>query len=242
MIKKTNFKNVKYKVLTIGDSQSGDFINALYQVGLTRKVDVVSRIVQAGCEVFFLDEKDLYESFKINKNIINGFISKEQCEYEIKRIQNDNIVKEANFIVLSMLWKDDNIPYIMQSIANIRDKNKKAIIYVVGGKSFNKPVPKMIYEAYSENIALEYFTFNEIASNESIQNNFQKETFLENRIDLNYNFIDVINYFCNEGKCLIKNKKNNLFYYDSFHTTRIGAKYMGLKIKRLNIFPDDFYL
>ena len=113
----------KYKLLIIGDSQSGDFVNSLYETGLSNDVDLISRIVAARCQVFALDEEMLNRSFKVNDNISTGYISKEKCQEQISTIQADEVVEQADVIVVSMFWKDQSLPYVFKSIENIRSRN-----------------------------------------------------------------------------------------------------------------------
>jgi hypothetical protein len=141
-----------------------------------------------------------------------------------------------------MFWKDKNIPYVMESIRNIRNRNENAIIYVVGGKSFNKPIPQIIYESYYKGIELETFAFNELANNKEVNSSYQNEAFTRNQKNLNFNYINMVGIICNEGECFILNGKNQPLFYDNVHLTRIGAKYIGLTIKRRSFFPSDFYL
>lgn len=237
---KLEFKEVKYKVLTIGDSQSGDFINSLYSAGLSQDVDIVSRIVKMRCEVFYLDKKELKESFKNNKNIKNGYVSESVCEQQIQRIKESKAVKNANIIIISMLWKDKNMPYIIKSIENIRNKNKNAIIYIVGGKSFNTAIPKLIYEAYLDDLDVEFLASQRVANNNEIKLAYQAELFNQNKDRFDIRYIDLMESICTVKNCplLVNNKP---IYSDDTHFTKSGAQYIGVEIKKLNLFPEGFY-
>ena len=130
----------------------------------------------------------------------------------------------------------------MRSIANIKNRNTEAMVYIVGGKSFNKSVQEIIYESYYRGIDFETYAFNEIADNKEVKGDFQHEAFISNKKNLDFTYINMMDNLCDSGKCSILTKENVPFYYDRVHTTRIGAKYLGLKIKGSNIFPSDFYL
>ena len=237
---KSEFKEVKYKVLTIGDSQSGDFINSLYSTGLSDEVDLISRVVKMRCEVFYLNNEDLQASFKNNNNIKNGYVSESICEQQIERIKEDHIVEEANIIIISMLWKDKNMPYIIKSLENIRNKNREAVIYIVGGKSFNTTVPKIIYEAYVNHLNAELLASKSVANNEEIKLIYQASLFKQNKDRLDIRYIDLMQSICTAEKCpLLVN--SGPIYSDDTHFTENGANYIGLEIKKLNLFPDGFY-
>ncbi|WP_165721473.1 MULTISPECIES: acyltransferase family protein [unclassified Pseudoalteromonas] len=238
---KTTFKDVKYKFLIIGDSQSGDFVNSLYETGLSNNVDVISRIVAARCQVFALDEEMLNRSFKVNDNISNGYISKKRCQKQISKIQADEALEKADVILVSMFWKDQSLPYVFKSIENIRSRNKSAKIYVVGGKSFNKSAQDIIYKSYYENTDISAAAYKEIANNDSAKIDFQKSEFIKYQKTLDFKFLNIIDFFCSGGECTILNSKNQPLYFDGTHTTQFGAKYLGVKVKNSNYFPKDFY-
>lgn len=238
---KTTFRDVKYKLLIIGDSQSGDFVNSLCETGLSNNVDVISRIVAARCQVFALDEEMLNRSFKVNDNISNGNISNERCQKQISTIQADEALDKADVIVVSMFWKDQSLPYVFKSIENIRSRNKSAKIYVVGGKSFNRSAQDIIYESYYENTDISAAAYKEISSNDSAKIDFQKSEFIKYQKVLNFNFINIMDFFCSSGECTILGSKNEPLYFDDTHITEFGAKYLGTKIKESNYFPNDFY-
>ena len=238
---KTTFKDVKYKLLIIGDSQSGGFLNSLLETGLSNDVDVISRIVAARCQVFALDEEMLNRSFKINDNISNGYIAKERCQEQISTIQADEALEKADIIVVSMFWKDQSLPYVFKSIENIRSRNKNAKIYIIGGKSFNRSAQDIIYESYYENTDIGATAYKEIANNDSAKIDFQKSEFIKYQKVLNFSFINIMDFFCFSGKCTILSTRNEPLYFDDTHITEFGAKYLGAKIKESNYFPKDFY-
>ena len=238
---KTIFKDVKYKLLIIGDSQSGGFLNSLLETGLSNNVDVISRIVAARCQVFALDEEMLNRSFKINDNISNGYIAKERCQEQISTIQADEALEKADVIVVSMFWKDQSLPYVSKSIENIRSRNKNAKIYVIGGKSFNRSAQDIIYESYYENTDIGAAAYKEIANNDSAKIDFQKSEFIKYQKVLNFSFINIMDFFCSSRECTILGSKNEPLYFDDTHITQFGAKYLGAEIKDSNYFPNDFY-
>lgn len=110
--KKESFVDNKYNVLVIGDSQAGDFINVLHESGVNKNIDIVARIVEARCGAFYLDGEDQVKLLKANQLSDN---SSSLCRASIDRLMQDTVIKEADTIVVSMLWKEKNIPFIMMS-------------------------------------------------------------------------------------------------------------------------------
>ena len=238
--KRNDFKNVDNKVLIIGDSQSGDFINAIYSGRLNNDVDVVARIVRAACEVFLVEDKDLKKSFDSNENIKSGLISKEQCQSQINRLDSDPLLTEASIIIISMYWKDSNMPLIIKSIENIRSKNKTAKIFVIGNKSFEKAIPDLLYEAYKKRTDIGEYAFRRI-NGSNASSLVQNKIFEEQQIKIGYYFVNMTKLLCDNNKCKIINQNNEPFYYDKVHTTRTGAKYIGEMIRTMQILPSELY-
>lgn len=239
--KKNKFDDKKYKVLTIGDSQSGDFINALYRAKLSDNVDIVSRIVQSRCEVFFLEQSDVENSFKKNEFIKNGMISKTLCASQIKRVKNEKLIKQANIIILSMFWKNSNFDLIIKSIKNIRAENKNAKIYVVKQKSFNKKIPSLIFDAYRTQNQVGKMAYAQIPNNLKVNDNYQNKIFKKYKEKYNFKLIDTLSFLCRQNQCNIYDTNYKPYYYDETHTTREGALYISEHIKSSHIFPNDFF-
>ncbi len=233
--KKGSFVNNKYNVLVIGDSQAGDFINILNKSGVNKNIDIIARVVEARCGAFYVDGEDQVKLLKANQlsDYSNGL-----CRTSIDRLMQDIIIKEADAIIISMLWKDKNIPFIMMSISKLRSENKNANIYIVGGKSFDKPIPVMMYEAYLKSIPVNTYAFKNLPDDQDLQN----EMFSKNEDLLKYQYINMTNILCSDADCLVYDDGGGTLYYDSRHFTRYGAKFMSKRIKDENIFPSNFYL
>ena len=233
--KKESFVGNKYNVLVIGDSQAGDFINILNESGINKNIDIIARVVEARCGAFYLDGEAQVKLLKANQ--LSDY-SNNLCRTSIDRLMQDTIIKEADAIVISMLWKDKNIPFIMMSISKLRSENKNANIYVVGGKSFDKSIPVMIYEAYLKSIPVNTYAFKNLPEYQAIQN----EMFSNNEDMLKFKYINMTNILCSDTECLVYDNGGGPLYYDSMHFTRYGAKFMGKRIKDKNVLPPNFYL
>lgn len=119
--KKVLFENNKHKVLIIGDSQAGDFINALNASGINNDVDIISRLLSANCGVFYLDSLRLTDMLENGIHKISQ-LDLRNCQKDIDRIKEDNVVELADIVIFSMSWRNAYIPYVLESISNIRVK------------------------------------------------------------------------------------------------------------------------
>mgnify|MGYP000576370355 CR=1 FL=1 len=234
--KKVSFADKKYKILIIGDSQAGDFINALYTVGVNNEVDIVSRVIERKCGAFYIESKSLINLFDNNIKKINNFDTN-KCHNSIAKLRGDRVVDDADVIIISMSWGDTHFPFILESISNIRSKNMKAGIYLVGNKGFSEQVPEMMYKAYLKKVELNNYAFDEIRADVSYQN----KIFEESQLEFDYKYINMTDILCYDSKCSVFDKNKGLFYYDSQHLTKAGAKYIGEQIKNKGKLPSFLY-
>ena len=163
-----------------------------------------------------------------------------KCKKFIKHVDDGNVLKDANVIILAMYWQDVNMDWIFKSIENIRKKNPHAEIYVVGGKSFNTQVSTLVYNAYRKKIDIGSYAAQNIASNNKENRIFQNKLFESNSVlaKYNYKFINMTKIMCHNGKCDVIDGDNNIFYSDRRHTTRAGTKYIGMQLNKMHVFPD----
>jgi peptidoglycan/LPS O-acetylase OafA/YrhL len=238
--KKVEFNNEKYKVLIIGDSQAGDFINTLYEAGVSDSTDVISRIISVKCGAFDVDSQSLANMFE-NSPLKISELDFKKCQSLISRVRSDRVVEQADLIILSMSWRDAYLPFILESIANIKARNTKAEFQVVGGKVFKDSVPAMLYEAYLECLNVNYYAFNKIPNGNLMDYKYQNDIFEDNQSVLGFKYINMTNILCAHKSCSVSDKNSQLYYYDTGHLTMIGAKYLGEKIKLAGSFPSFIY-
>lgn len=226
------------KMLIIGDSQAGDFVNAMYDAGFAENSEIISRVVEADCGFFYLTPNEQQKAFSHSPTIKDNQMWQNKCQSFIKHVDDGNVVEQANIIVLAMYWRDDNMQWILQSIENIRSKNTHAKIYVVGGKSFNTQISTLAYDAYRNNIDIGNYAAKNIAQNETEDRALQNKIFESKAKLLNYNytFINMTKLMCDSQKCDVIDDDGHSIYYDRRHTTRTGTKYIAKKLLENNVF------
>jgi len=147
----------KEKMLVIGDSQGGDFINLLLEMGIDDKYEVISRTVPSKCGSVYLYGEEKSEWLSISSDFRNGTIKKEQCFHKWDSIHSDKAIVDADVIIISMNWRPWSIPYTVESIHNIRKRNSDAQIIIVGTKSFGTYLPNFIVKNYGSDIGKLYY-------------------------------------------------------------------------------------
>ena len=239
--KKIDFiTHTKNKVLVIGDSQAGDFLNAFYDAKLTKNVEIVTRVVEADCGFFYLTLNEQESAYLQSPTIKNSTMWQNKCKKFIKHVDDGNALKDANVIILAMYWQNVNMDWIFKSIENIRKKNPNAEIYVVGGKSFDTQVSTLVYNAYRKKIDIGSYAAKNIASNNKENRVFQNKLFESKSVlaKYNYHFINMTKIMCHNDKCDVIDSDNNIFYSDRRHTTRAGTKYIGMQLNKMHVFPN----
>ncbi|HHF9610468.1 TPA: acyltransferase family protein [Escherichia coli] len=214
------------KILVIGDSTAGDFLNILFELKKNSTNQIRSRLINAKCGSFYLNENQRENYFKISPDIINGLVSKGACNYEIGKLYNDQAVKQADVIIVSMNWRGYALDSLKQSLENLKNTTA-APVYIVGSKGFSDSVPDIIYGAYSHNEDIRKLAYKksiyQIKINDSIRN--------ITKAFLNVYFIDLKSTMCdvNKQECVVTNDKNPILY-DSLHSTHHGVSYMAKKL------------
>ncbi|WP_448249743.1 acyltransferase family protein [Thalassotalea agariperforans] len=238
--KKQSFTQDKLKVLIIGDSQAGDFINILYETGISNDTDVISRIISKRCGVFYLDIETLDQLFNNQKSKPSKKI-REKCRLSMSRIIEGIEIEDADIIILAMQWSDENVPFILKSLSNIRQKNITSGVYLIGGKAFDENIPTMLYNSYSIGMNINNYAFNKVGRSGIVNYQYQNDIFEKAQASIDVNYINMTNILCENKACSVVNTNNEPYYYDSGHLTQIGAKYLGEKIKSKQILPLSLY-
>jgi len=220
-IKKLNldFSGEGRKVLVLGDSTAGDFVNVMLEAKIHERMQIRTRIVTSNCGSFFLNQKQRNALYSVSYDIKNGLVSKEQCDKDIGAVYRDTAVKQADAIVISMNWRSYAIPALRESLTNLRSITT-APIFIVGSKSFDKPLPRIIYDAYVKGKSISSYAFSESLSQISINERINSIT---NAFD-GVHFIDIKRSICNIStqNCNVFSNKTPILY-DSTHSTLQGV-------------------
>ena len=216
--------NNKKNILIIGDSQAGDITNAMFEKGVGEKYEIASRVVSARCGVFYLNNKDRQDFYAISDDVKSGAVKPSTCENEIKSVSKGEVIKNADYIILSMNWRDYAVPFILKSISNIK-KESNATIYLIGNKGLGNTVGALTYDHYFSHTdnSMANYVYKKLP-----RSNFENDdTFEYSAQRYGFNFISMMDVICPEGACHILNKNKQPLYYDALHTTKEGAYYVG---------------
>jgi len=181
-----NFENDgRNKLLVIGDSQAGDFINMLDKKGNLENIELVSRVIYSRCRSAYLNKLSLEEMLpRLSKELSEKQIS--DCKAALVSLQTDEAVKKADTIVLAMHWHNDFIAYLLDSIKQIKEVNEKVNLLVISGKSFSTEVPLMLFQSYELGEELSSLAFEHIPTSPDYNYDFQNEQLLKYQSKLGY--------------------------------------------------------
>lgn len=226
LAKKVDFdkESDKPKLLILGDSQSADVINMMLEAGYLDKYNIVARTVYAECGTIFVpkNEEDKYYS-SINKHTMQSPDLIAVCKNQTLTAMNKNLIKQADKIIISMLYLYQSAPYIAKSVDEIRKTTSKPI-YLFGRKELLDN---------SSNIVTRFGRIN--GANAFAAENFKQPDTDKINSELKgikgVEFIDMMRYVCpSDDSCSVLTNDNKPTYYDTSHLTRYGAKYFGEKV------------
>lgn len=204
-------KNNKKKILLIGDSHAEDLLNSLVESKLSNSLNITGYRIPNSCGVLMIEFEKLRTFSSENCKSQPNFFNSEQLI---------NLMIEADQIWLISNWREWQLPFLKQSIKNIKEINSSLIFF--GKKDFGDINAREFMNgglmSWTESIPISVEA-NKI--NKFLRTNIPEETI----------FIDIVKLFCgNEKKC------NNydgtgVFSFDGDHLTRYGALTLGNKIK-----------
>ena len=223
-------KNYQTKILVLGDSHGRDLFMALKQ-NINRNYSIDIEYLQFSHWCF---EKNKFRNIFFFLERIKKRIKK--CDDEkLKFIDNSNLLKEADIIILSSSWYKGIDTYI-EDIYLYLNKFSKAKIIVSSKTIF---FPKMT----SLLIKMDTDKMNEI-NQLAYKIKYKEQDLINSKLEkklkkINVTFLNKSDLICNDQSktCKIFNNSNKQFYIfnDGSHWTLEGAKYYGKKID-FNIF------
>ncbi|MCG7654940.1 acyltransferase [Alteromonas sp. Cnat2-8] len=218
------------KLLVIGDSQAGDFINMLEINGSLQNTDLVSRVIYSRCRSAYLNNSSLDELLiKLSKELSEKQIS--ECKAALVNLQTDEAVKKADTIVLAMHWHNNFIVYLLESIKQLKELNEKVDILVISGKSFSTEIPLMLFQSYESGKELSSVAYENISTSPDYNYNFQNEQLFKYQSELGYHYVNLFDFLCKRNQCKVADTNSNVYFYDKNHLTRLGVDMLG---KQLN--------
>jgi len=207
------------KILVVGDSNSGDLINAIKAMPTKKSIEVSSLTIRAGCGNLYLP-REKFVSMRER--------TQESCVTDDDLFSNasEKLFREASFVVFASLWKGWELDFIDASYEKLiqlyGDK-----VWLLGSKKSNFEYDEF-YKIYGDNPHPS--NINAMPKDDTLYINTRIEKIAESR------FLNVVDLICKEGGCPIIDKNGNHIFYDGFHLTPFGAEKLGNQLFERNIF------
>ena len=208
-LRNAEFDKKKWKVLIIGDSNSGDLINALMTLDGNEEISFSSLTINSGCGQIFTEYKkysDLIEKNKVN--------TCKRSDYLLSK-KSLNLIQQANVVIFAASWDSWHLRFMKDSKL-LLDQKFGDKFWWLGDKRVDFPDDSKLIKEDSIKIDFKYQP-----KIENYEINKKLRTILGDR------FIDPYDILCSKGSCRVKKQDGVILLYDGFHLTREGAKYFG---------------
>jgi len=200
------------KILIIGDSNSGDFMNALVQNKFDSKVSFSAYTIQSHCGSLFIDPDIMVQYI--------GYQDEHECRAEWKLSETrQKLLEDADYVFIAAAWRQWQEQYIKESMDGlVQEYGDK--FWVFGTKHLNfkpseilqiKPVDRPLYKL--------------VAKTEDIERNAKFQAVLGDH------FIDPYAVMCEQELCPVFNDKSEIYTFDGFHLTKSGADYLSAQLQ-----------
>ena len=201
----------KKRVLIIGDSFAKDLVNAIYESGLSEKIQLSTHFISSDCGNLYLQRE------------ISTFIQPAKlalCKragwYESEKLKR--LLNGTDEIWLSSAWSFWVAAFLPESIGNLkRDFGKEVLVF--GSKNFGEVTAKGLLKIPATS---RLDAKNPIRQDVVLVNGLMRAMFP------NSAFIDITAMMCaNDMQCRLFDPEGELLSYDGAHLTPPGARYLG---------------
>lgn len=201
--------NGKKNILVIGDSNSGDLLNAI-MFAFKDRYNYSSATIEVRCGNLYLDRSSFVSD--------PGVKSESQCIKSDSYGKSSKLIKEADFVFIGSSWSAFEIKHfrISWDRLNLEFGPK---FFVFGAKNTDFSERKVLETEFVDLNNL-YFAPNE----EKVGLNNEIRKVVGDR------FIDPYDFLCRNNKCKLNELMSPIFY-DGSHLTTYGTELMGSYLK-----------
>ncbi len=204
----------KPRILVIGDSYGQDFVNVLYEGGMSSGLDVSTYSIKPRCGNLLLGT-DFFAAFGVDQEYRCSMVKR----YDDPRLRRR--IAEADVVVLASSWTEWEARLLPRSLANI-DAITQAKILVLGRKNFGQVDARALLEMPEKARPMARVTtaLQHIAVNTLMRQTLPPDAFI--------NFQELV---CeSEQSCPVYTDELELISYDGGHLTKSGARFVARKI------------
>lgn len=204
------------KVLVIGDSQAGDFVNVLKEVkGVNMQIRGIP--ISAGCQAIVLPI-ELYSNLDAYTKYVKKHtkIAKQNipyCRIQHRHLLHSKAIKSADVVIFAAHYYNWSAKHLDRTTHFIKKRNDKANVFYLELKNQKYLTGKLLQRFRKRNLLDEHSQeFNEIL----------RKTIPKN------NIISMNDVYCKiDGTCDLLTKNGFPIFFDTIHFTPAGVKYVA---------------
>ncbi len=204
----------KKKVLIIGDSYAEDLVNAVYESGLTGRIQLSTYLIPAACGNLFVREDVTAQIRAADRPICvqTDWYNNEQLRH---------LMHDADAIWIASSWLPWQVNLLPESVQRIdSDFGPKALVF--GDKDFGTFAIKDLLRVPAK----ARVRLTNRMSSQHLQVNARMRSLLPRGV-----FVDVSRLLCGVGvDCPLFTSDGKLISYDGGHLTQEGSRYYGQKL------------
>ena len=206
-----SFRSDRFRLLIVGDSNSGDLINTLLEVNNHHVLEIISLRNNANCGAVYGDFDGSIEKY--------GRKDRGEC-FNFDSEEFEALVTQSDLVIWAQAWKEWEVNHFGKSYSNLVKRFGDKFIYFLNKntKRLTKRDFQRLYYAVTTPI------FADWSEDDRRLNATIKEAVGDNYID----YYDVV---CLEGRCPVVDEHGGVIQFDGFHLTEYGAYYFADKLQ-----------
>ena len=210
--------HIRKKILVVGDSNSGDLINALSALANENSIGISSLTIRKGCGNLYLPESEYIDKRERTH---------ESCltDDDLFSMDSKTLFTDADIIIFASNWQPWEMLFIEASYRQITlqfgDK-----IWLFGNKSSDFEYEDL-YEIYSSDSTPA--NISALPTSEAVSINAKLQEIAGSK------FINPFSIMCSTERCPIIDKDGEFVFYDGFHLTPMGIQRLADGLSDLDI-------
>lgn len=201
-----------HKMLIVGDSQAGDFLNMLLSVHADMGSEIRTHVIQAECQAIIPRSDDYYATLHSPLNV--------NCKRYHKEFLASGKIEKADTVVLASNWQPYGLPELSNTIDYFLSHGVKKV-FVVGRKDQGlngQALLRKYWDVEHIDAISAHFRSDEANNiNAELRQNLHNAT-----------YIDVMSAVCpSADSCLVLTPDKKVIFSDVVHLTQPGTNFMA---------------
>ncbi len=205
----------KIKLLIIGDSYAQDLLNAVFETDLISNFTVSTYLISARCGNLFLH-------YDYSDQIAPGDRARCANSQDYHNVHIQNLMRESDAIWIASSWREWHVDLLPESLKNIQQLTDARLL-VFGRKNFGDYTINQLIDVPMEE--------RQTCREKVLDSHWQTNELMKSSIDHKY-LVDLQMLLCDGLRtCPVFDNNSNVISYDGFHLTKMGARFVGEKLK-----------